>query len=150
MDISKNPTKNVGIAKALLKLWILCNVHKACEVILSRLLYILNARTMPTIPCYNGCDISLVYTPSNCCTTQKNCTLKRPSNLTAEGASFSRYPYYHFPSCHSLPCSRASYPLHFSCVVYNPPLQYFCVVSISIQEPCQTLGTKQERNINNL
>ena len=40
MDISRNPTKNVGIAKALLKLWILSNVHKACVVILSRLLYI--------------------------------------------------------------------------------------------------------------
>jgi hypothetical protein len=38
MDISRNPSRIVGIAKALLKLWILCNVHKACEVILSRLL----------------------------------------------------------------------------------------------------------------
>jgi hypothetical protein len=39
MDISRNPSKNVGIAKALRKLWILSNVHKACGVILSRLLY---------------------------------------------------------------------------------------------------------------
>jgi hypothetical protein len=40
MDISRNPSKIVGIAKALRKLWILSNVHKACVVILSRLLYI--------------------------------------------------------------------------------------------------------------
>ena len=50
MDISRNPSKIVGIAKALRKLWILSNVHKACVVILSRLLYILNASIMPTNP----------------------------------------------------------------------------------------------------
>ena len=40
MDILRNHSKIVGIAKALRKLWILSNVHKACGVILSRLLYI--------------------------------------------------------------------------------------------------------------
>ena len=150
MDILRNHSKIVGIAKALRKLWILSNVHKACVVILLSLLYIHIKISLYPYILPPGCDISLVYIPSNCCTTQKNCTLKRPSNLTAEGASFSSYPYYHFPSCHSLPCPIASYPLHFSCVIYNPPLHFFCVVSISMQEPCQTLGTKQERNINNL
>mgnify|MGYP003661731188 CR=1 FL=1 len=40
VDIPRNPSKIVGIVKALRKLWLLSNVHKACGVILSRLLYI--------------------------------------------------------------------------------------------------------------
>jgi len=40
VGIPRNPSKIVGIAKTLRKLWLLSNVHKACRVILSRLLYI--------------------------------------------------------------------------------------------------------------